>query len=538
MNKKIVIGTRGSALALWQARYTQNLLAQIGIESELKTIVTSGDKNQQWENSFDKLEGKNFFTKEIEEALLKKEIDLAVHSFKDVEANFDNSDSPLIIAGLSKRHTPNDILIIHKDKVDKQQLLHLVQNAKVGTSSARRYAQLKSLRPDVEIFPLRGNVPTRIQKLQNRQYDGIILAQAGIDRLQIDLNDFYIFPLPLHYFVPAAGQGIIAFQIRSEDKRLLEYIQNISDEDANECGKIERKLLKQMGGGCSKPIGVLCEKRNEKWRCYISFNDNKENLSLLSIIEHSDSEHLLQTAQRQIEKLQSLFQTPINKNIFISKSLDENNYLKKLCQRLHWKLTDISLIQTNSVSVSSIPDCDWIFFSSKNAVKYFLNSLSDAKELANNKHIACIGKSTAYFLESQGFSVHYYGSDTNLENIANEFSKHCKNQRVLFPCSTISNQSIGNLIQEIAEVNYLPVYSTMELNITLSESFDVLIFTSPSNVRAFFKSNNVSLQARYIAMGESTKKELLQHNIPDSHIEVPIAFDDVAIAGALLSVVE
>lgn len=537
MNKKIIIGTRGSALALWQARYTQSLLAQIGIESELKIIVTSGDKNQQWENSFDKLEGKNFFTKEIEDALLKNEIDLAVHSFKDVEANFDNTSHPLIIAGLSKRHAPNDILILHKDKVDKQQLLYIARNAKIGTSSARRYAQLKSLRPDVEILPLRGNVPTRIQKLQNRQYDGIILAQAGVDRLQINLKDYYIFPLPLHYFVPAAGQGIIAFQIRNNDQCLLECIQKISDKDAFECGKIERILLKQMGGGCSKPIGVLCEKRNNQYMSYISFNDHKDNASLLSILKHSDSAKLLQTTQNHIQKLKSLLQSPEHKKIFISKSLDAHHYLRKLCQRLQWALTDVPLIQTKSIPASSIPDCDWIFFNSKNAIRYFLSSSDSANELLNTKYIACVGKGTEYFLEAQGFSAHFVGDDTSIENIAQEFSTHCKNQKVLFPCSTITNKSIGKQIQTIAEVIYLPVYSTIELDIRFSESFDVLIFTSPSNVRAFFKNNAASSHARYIAMGESTQKELIQHGVPASHIDLPIAFDDIAIAGALMSVV-
>ncbi len=537
MNKKIIIGTRGSALALWQAKYTQSLLAQIGIESELKIIVTSGDKNQQWENSFDKLEGKNFFTKEIEDALLKNEIDMAVHSFKDVEANFDNVSHPLIIAGLSKRHAPNDILILHKDKVDKQQLLHIVRNAKIGTSSARRYAQLKSLRPDVEILPLRGNVPTRIQKLQNRQYDGIILAQAGLDRLQIDLKDYYTFPLPLHYFVPAAGQGIIAFQIRNDAQWLLECVQKISDKDALECGKMERILLKQMGGGCSKPIGVLCKKRNDQYLSYISFNDHKENVSLLSILKHSDSKKLLQTTQNHIQKLQFLIQSTERKKIFISKSLDEHNYLRKLCQRLQWRLTDVPLIQTKTIPVSFIPDCDWIFFNSKNAVRYFLSSSDSATELLHKKHIACVGKGTEHFLEAQGFSAHFVDSDTSIENIAQEFSMLCKNQKVLFPCSTISNKSVGNQIQTVAEVIYLPVYSTIELGIRFSESFDIFIFTSPSNVRAFFKNNIASSHARYIAMGESTQKELMQYGISASHIDIPIAFDDIAIAGALMSVV-
>ena len=178
MKSPIIIGTRGSELALWQANFTKTLLAENGIVAELKIINTKGDATQQWNLSFDKIEGKGFFTKELEDALLANEIDLAVHSCKDLPTTFPDG---LTIAAYSKRANPFDLLLIKKDKVDETKVLKLPTNAIVGTSSARRKSQLLALRPDIELQDLRGNVPTRIKKLKEQNYDAIVLASAGLE---------------------------------------------------------------------------------------------------------------------------------------------------------------------------------------------------------------------------------------------------------------------------------------------------------------------------------------------------------------------
>ena len=185
----IIIGTRGSALALWQANYTKDVLEKKGHAVEIKIIETKGDVSQQWNTSFDKLEGKGFFTKELEEALLNKTIDVAVHSHKDLPT--ENPDG-LIIAGVSSRENPADWLIMREECEDDTQKFSLKKGAKVGTSSARRKSQFLAFRPDIEIADLRGNVPTRIQKLKDGQYDAILLAAAGLERLELDLSDFHV----------------------------------------------------------------------------------------------------------------------------------------------------------------------------------------------------------------------------------------------------------------------------------------------------------------------------------------------------------
>ena len=183
----IRIGSRGSDLALWQANHVKKQLEALGSSVEIKIIVTQGDAIQNL--SFDKLEGKGFFTKEIETALLNNEIDLAVHSHKDLE-----TDQPkgLVVAAVSEREDPADLLLIRKEKVDTLQLWSLAEQSIIGTSSARRKSQVRGFRPDAEIKDLRGNVPTRIQKLRDGQYDAILLAKAGVDRLKIELSEFHV----------------------------------------------------------------------------------------------------------------------------------------------------------------------------------------------------------------------------------------------------------------------------------------------------------------------------------------------------------
>ncbi|HKC67641.1 MAG TPA: hydroxymethylbilane synthase, partial [Bacteroidia bacterium] len=225
--KKIIIGTRGSDLALWQANYTKALIEKQGREVEIKIISTEGDRSQEWNTSFDKMEGKGFFTKEIEDALLKNEIDLAVHSHKDLPTI---SPDGLMIAGVSDREDPSDLLIIRTEAVDEKEKFSLKQKAIVGTSSSRRKSQLLGFRDDVQLKDLRGNVPTRVKKLAAGDYDAIMLAAAGVDRLELDLSDFKVVKLSPQEFVPAPAQGVLAWQIREDDTAMEILVGKLNNE--------------------------------------------------------------------------------------------------------------------------------------------------------------------------------------------------------------------------------------------------------------------------------------------------------------------
>lgn len=251
---KLIIGTRGSKLALWQAYYTQDRLKEIGIDSELKIIKTKGDKIQHL--SFDKIEGKGFFTKEIEDALLQNEVDLAVHSMKDMPTT---QPEGLCLAAISYREDPADCLVVRKDVVQGEAVLKLPNQPIVGTSSARRKALIKEVRPDVQLKDIRGNVPTRLQKLRDGQFDAIVLAMAGIRRLDLDMSDFESIRLNPKEFVPAPAQGVLAWQTKEDNMEVRRLLRRIHDADVLRCTNVERKVLKLLDGGCHLPLGVYCE---------------------------------------------------------------------------------------------------------------------------------------------------------------------------------------------------------------------------------------------------------------------------------------
>lgn len=261
--KKITIGSRGSDLALWQANHVKRQLEDLGHEVEIKVIITQGDAIQNL--SFDKLEGKGFFTKEIETALLDKSIDLAVHSHKDLETN---PPAGLIIAAVSEREDPSELLLIKNESVDKNQKWNLKSAAIIGTSSARRKSQINLYRSDLQINDLRGNVPTRIQKLRDGQYDAILLAKAGVDRLQLNLSEFHVEVLNPTEFVPAPAQGVLGLQIREDDAEMKEIMAHLNHVDVAKKIGVERKILNLMEGGCQLPLGVYCP--NEK-QVFVSF---------------------------------------------------------------------------------------------------------------------------------------------------------------------------------------------------------------------------------------------------------------------------
>lgn len=249
------IGTRGSKLALWQANDLRTKLSHSGVDSELVIIATQGDQIQDL--SLSKLEGKGFFTTEIEEALRSEQIDVAVHSLKDLPTA---SAEGLALAGLSSRAAPEDVLIIPADRYATGEIWNLKKNARVGTSSNRRKCWLRHYRPDVEAVDIRGNVPTRIDKLHdgNLNLDAIVLAAAGIERLGIDLTDNNIVHLHKSEFIPAPAQGVIGYQIKQSNKHIHRLIYSISDQQIHRCTNVERRILSLLEGGCHSPIGAYC----------------------------------------------------------------------------------------------------------------------------------------------------------------------------------------------------------------------------------------------------------------------------------------
>lgn len=295
-NSMIKIGTRGSKLALWQAKFLSNTLKDRGFESDINIIKTKGDQIQNL--SFDKIEGKGFFTKEIEDALLDKKVDLAVHSMKDLPT--DQPDG-LVLCGVSYRENPQDILLIRNEKSDPDKPYQLGTNAIVGTSSARRKCLIKHFADHPIIKDIRGNVPTRIEKLRSGEFDAILLAKAGIERLNLDLTDLTEIALNPREFIPAPAQGVLAFQCREDDIEMRKKINLIHNKNVSAVTNIERRVLQLFDGGCHLPLGVFCYKDNiHNYHCYAAYSEDFESAPKFTTISQSTSHQL---AERVFENL-------------------------------------------------------------------------------------------------------------------------------------------------------------------------------------------------------------------------------------------
>ncbi len=274
------IGSRGSQLALWQANHVAALLRSRGHEIEIEIIHTTGDKTL--DVALSKVGAKGMFTKEIEEALADGRVDLAVHSLKDLPTEI---SAGFELAAVLSREDPRDVFCSRKfDRIDA-----LPQGARVGTSSLRRQAQLKAIRADLTIYPLRGNVDTRLRKLEAGDYDAIILAAAGLNRLQ--KTSLVRQVIPVDVMCPAAGQGALAIEVRaanSDDAKMLEQIKVLDDRSARLTTTCERALLNRMGGGCQVPIGASAELLNGELRLHAVVADPDGGIVLREVRHGSD----------------------------------------------------------------------------------------------------------------------------------------------------------------------------------------------------------------------------------------------------------
>jgi len=264
VKQEIKIGTRSSKLALWQANYISGELRKIfpELEVNLKEIKTKGDHIT--DVALSKVGGKGLFTKEIEDALLNKEIDLAVHSLKDLPTKLPDG---LKIGAVLSRENPCDVLIISRTiACNGSKFAELPPGSKIGTSSLRRISQLKALRSDIKYIDLRGNLDTRIRKLEEGQFDGIILAYAGVKRLGFEKKITEMFsPKEI---LPAIGQGSLAIEIRENDKNIEELILRLNDSNAYMISIVERAFLETLQGGCQVPIGAYSEIEKNKITLY------------------------------------------------------------------------------------------------------------------------------------------------------------------------------------------------------------------------------------------------------------------------------
>lgn len=250
MTRRVRIGTRGSALALWQANHVRDQLARRqGVEAELVRIYTSGDKLQAPSVAQIGAEGgaKGIFIKELEDALLAGTVDIAVHSMKDIPTE---TPPGLVFAAITRREDPRDCLISRTNR----SLEALAARARIGTSSVRRQAQLRHVRPDLFVLDLRGNVDTRLRKLAEGEFDAIVLAMAGVNRLGAASKVTEVFNQDV--MLPAVGQGALGIETRADDSEAVAWAASLDHSETRACVTAERALLRELEGGCQVPLGA------------------------------------------------------------------------------------------------------------------------------------------------------------------------------------------------------------------------------------------------------------------------------------------
>jgi len=520
VDRKLIIGTRGSELAMWQANYIKDRLAEIGVEAELKIIKTQGDIVQHLR--LDKLEGKGFFTKELEDELLNGGIDLAVHSHKDLPTA---QPAGLIIAAVSAREDPSELLIIHKDCVDLKKRLALKHNAIVGTSSNRRKSQLLAMRPDLEFDDLRGNVLTRIEKLRDEQFDAIMLAKAGVTRIGVDLSEFHVEELPPIEIVPAPAQGVLAVQIRERDTGLFQLLQTIHDADVAETTAVERKVLNLFDAGCHAPLGCFCRKKDGRYEVWTAKADNSEEFPDRLYLSSENTEGLAERIAAKFDRSRKL-----PAQVFITRDVSESSYFYRAMAKHGIAVEGRSLIKIfpiiNRLDPYILKFVDWIFFGSKNGIENFFKL---NPRLSKKTKFAVIGRGSEEMLRQFGHAPDFSGErlGINMEAIATEFARLAAGTTVLIPRAKDSLQTIQKSLTPDTKVINLPVYQTrIDTNVSKSNA-DVLIFTSPTNVEAYFADNLMDPGQKIICIGRSTGRKIeelgLSYTLPFSPDEIGLA---------------
>lgn len=386
---KIRIGTRQSDLAMTQTNMVAKSFSNQGFETEIIKVVTTGDKDYR---AFDKIQGDGFFTKELEKKLLKNEIDIAVHSCKDLPSMV-HDDLPWV--AFSEREDIYDILITPSENILSGNKLK--PNLKIGTSSPRRTAQLTKLFPDCQILQLRGNVPSRIQKAKSTEYDAVVLAEAGVKRLNLletlKSQGLNYFRLPT---VSAPCQGVLAVQMRREDLGRFEFLQN---KKLNELAHVEKSILALFGGGCQLALGANIQVQNNSHKLSFYIHDEKYQCDHSG--SYSNYTDLLRDTFHQTlrftKKSQRVWLTqPLQHQLEIAEKFRDTDFLPIPMPLIEirpcWKYSDFEGVAGKFHEFSSL------VFTSRFGVRlFFLEFVScfpDLYEKLQEKKIFCVGKGT------------------------------------------------------------------------------------------------------------------------------------------------
>ena len=495
-SRRLVFGSRKSKLAMWQTRAVAEALSnKLEIEAEIQQYSTRGDETL--DQPLPEIGGKGLFTAELDRAILNSDVDLAIHSLKDLPT--DGTDGLKTVPVL-KRADAREVLI-SRDHLD---FYSLPSGARIGTSSPRRQAQLMALRSDIECCPIRGNVPTRIRRVREQEYDATILAAAGVIRLGLESEIAQYFSF--EEMLPAAAQGMIAATCRTEDDFVIGLLESIQDRFDTECIEAERRVLSRLGGGCSVPIsayGSGCTRAGVMISVRVSLPDGRCDVQTSfvgesgAVVADQAVEDLLEKGARALlpQKKSSAL---TNKRICITRAREDCDAIIALLNFHGAQPLVVPAIKIETLPVA-LPDLragDWLAFTSRRGVHAFgeLAGIPDADFDALK--VACVGPETAAAARDLGLNVEFVPTQSTGKCFAEEFCRHLDSNsgpsRVIYLSAkkTVSNftervRRLGiEIVQrKVYETQYVPLAEkTIK---SLRSGVDAVIFASPSAVHSF-----------------------------------------------------
>ncbi|MBL8843184.1 MAG: hydroxymethylbilane synthase [Planctomycetes bacterium] len=537
----IRLGTRGSALALRQSGFVAERLRAGGLAVELVTIATRGDASDR---PFRELEGKAFFTKELDEALESRAIDLAIHSLKDLPT--DDPDG-LVTLPVLPRADPRDLLLARRgvrpassDGATRDGELRLPRGARVGTSSARRFAQLLHACPGIDVVDLRGNVPTRVEKLRRGDYDAIVLAAAGLERLALDLSDLDVVPLDPPRFLPAPGQGVLAARLRAGEPELAAAVAALVDRDARDAAEAERALLARLDGGCSLPLGALARREGQEIVLHAclarELEEGRRELRHVTARGPDGETAAALAAAQLLQQPIVLLTRPSGLDASLLAHLREQRlpHLSQPAIDFVERPTDGALVATlvaARAASDTIDAFDVIAFTSQRAVQSWFHHLRAARVAEHHlarraPRYAAIGPATAAALAAHGAATSLVGDGSGGRAFAQLLAAELpRGARVLHPGPL---EPEGTLARELDArgfaVTALPLYATVALDDDpeLPDAPLVVLLSSPSAARAFLARPRVAARLaaapaslRFVAGGATTAVQLAALQVRD-----------------------
>jgi hydroxymethylbilane synthase len=497
MQKIIRIGTRGSDLALWQAKTVQQQLEYLGHKTEIVIVKSTGDL--VLDKPLYELGITGIFTKNLDIALMNDEIDIAVHSLKDVPTILPKS---IVQVAVLKRGNSNDMLVFK----DNEEFL-TQKDAIIATGSLRRKAQWLHRHPTHQIVGLRGNVQTRLEKLKNNDWNAAIFAAAGLERLKIKPPSAF----SLDWMIPAPAQGIVAITVLSESTEILEICKELNDDETEMLAKVERDFLNLLEGGCTAPIGALAfVKDDEVYFKGVLLNPDgtkridvtsKEKIGRHNYIAKECADFVLNRGGKEI--MASLKGDQDKKfAVYSTKKLSEIQK-RLLPETVAIEDSDFIKIRFNRIPPKVVKnEIENVIITSKNGVESLLNSF--VKQELQFKNIYCVGRRTKKLIEQNIGAVSH--SEKNAEKLAEYLSKNIKGQEVTYFCSDLRLDTLPTVLSENEiTVNEVEAYKTMFSPVNVREQFTGVLFYSPSTVESYLQDNSTDKIA--FCIGESTAKE-------------------------------